>query len=221
MRTDHGAGVPDSTTFAQRLEELRREGANLLLVGETSPEAHAAASRRLLEGADEDHRHLFVFTEGADIATALPDDADPTRTRVVSQFAGGPRPTGWSADVPETVVQDSDPSALAGTVVEELNELQDDEMEASDMRLCLDSVTSLVRNNDSEDVFRTLHLITTRLRQVNGLGHYHLRIDRDEDYVRLLEPVFDAVVELRVTDGRAEQRWHLRDSEITSDWLAL
>lgn len=221
MRTDHGAGVPDSTTFAQRLEELKREGANLLLVGDTTREAHTAASQRLLEGPEADHRHVFVFAEGAGICTDLPDQADPETTRVVTQAAGGERASGWSADIPETVVEDPEPSALATATVETVNDLHDDDLDPGDLRVCFDSITSLVRDNDSEDVFRTLHLITTRVRQLKGLGHFHLQIDRDEDYVRLLEPVFDAVVELRVADGAPQQRWHLRDSEVTSDWIGL
>jgi hypothetical protein len=221
MRTDHGAGVPDSTTFAQRLEELKREGANLLLVGDTSRGAHTAASRRLLEGAEDGHRYVFVFAEGADLCTSLPDHADPATTRVVVQAADGPGASGWTADLEEVRVEEADPSALASATVETVDALHDDAADPGDLRVCFDSITSLVRDNDSEDVFRTLHLVTTRVRQVKGLGHFHLRIDRDEDYVRLLEPVFDAVVELREAESGPEQRWHLRDSEVVSDWIEL
>jgi KaiC/GvpD/RAD55 family RecA-like ATPase len=213
---DHSVGVPDSTTFAQRLERLKREGANLLLVGDATPEAHAAASRRLLTGAERSHRHLFVFARGADVCTSLPAAADSGAARVVSQAPGE-----WSDDLPETVVDDPSPDALATAVVEELNALDDESVAPGDLRICFDSITSLVQGNDSEDVFRALHLVTSRVRQVRGLGHFHLRFGRDEDYVRLLEPVFDAIVELRVTDATPEQRWYLRDSEVTSDWISL
>jgi hypothetical protein len=43
--------------------------------------------------------------------------------------------------------------------------------------------------------------------------------------VRLLEPLFDAVVEVRRTeDGdeeRLEQRWHLRDRDAESGWIEI
>jgi hypothetical protein len=53
------------------------------------------------------------------------------------------------------------------------------------------------------------------------MGHFHLRVDHDSDHVRLLEPLFDAVVEVRRTDTGRQQRWHLRDKGLESDWLDI
>lgn len=220
MPTDYGAGLPGSTTFAQRLDELGREGANLLLVGDSSPEVHAAGSRRLLEGGDDSHRHLFVFTEGANACTSLPDGADPANTHVVRQPSEDSRLSGWPSGVSETVLDDPSPSALATGVVEAIDDLVADE-EGVELRLCFDSITSLVRDRDSEEAFRIMHLVTTHVRQVGGIGHYHLALARDDDHVRLLEPVFDAVVELRSGEAGPEQRWHFQDDEMTSDWVDL
>jgi hypothetical protein len=64
-------------------------------------------------------------------------------------------------------------------------------------------------------------MMTARIREENGMGHFHLRRSRDDEIVRLLDPLFDAVVEVRTTDGTVEQRWHLRDGDVTSDWIAV
>lgn len=225
MRTEHGGGVPESTTFAQALDELKREGSNLLLVGETTPEAHAAASRRLLGEESAARRRLFVFTKGADVGADLPADTDPGSTRVVSQRIDGgtATPHGWPDDVAETAVDPQMLTPLAMNVVGAIEDFDEEVggLEPAELRLCFDSVTSLLRDHQSENVFRLLHLVTSSVRTVNGMGHFHLLLDRDNDYVRLLEPMFDAVVELRVEDGTTQQRWHLRDREVTSEWMSL
>jgi hypothetical protein len=224
MPTDRGAGVPESTSFAQALEDLKREGSNLLLVGDTDGGAHAAASRRLIGDDSAPRRRLFVFTEGEGVCADLPAEVDPATTTVVTQASedGTATPEGWP-DVEERVVDSSLLGPLATEVVAAVDEIDEAAggLDPAQLRVCFDSVTSLARDHDSENVFRTLHLITSRVRQVNGMGHYHLRVDRDHDYVRLLEAVFDAVVEVRVDDGGVQQRWHLRDEEVTSDWIAL
>ncbi len=225
MRTEHGGGVPESTTFAQALDELKREGSNLLLVGDTDTDAHAAASRRLLGEESAARRRLFVFTKGADVCADLPGDTAPETTRVISQRTddGTAMPPNWSADLDEVVVSPEMLSPLAMNVVDAIETFDEETggLDPAQLRVCFDSITSLLRDHQSENVFRLLHLVTSSVRTVNGMGHFHLLLDRDNDYVRLLEPMFDAVVELRVDDGTIQQRWHLRDQEVTSDWMAL
>lgn len=225
MRSEHGGGVPESTTFAQALDEFKREGSTLLVVGETTTEAHAAASRRLMSEAEDPRRRLFVFTTGSDILQDVPSAADADRTKVVSQASGGvtATPDGWPDAIDETAVDDQMLSPLAMATIDAIEEFEEDfgEFEPAELRVCFDSVTQLLRDHQSENVFRMLHLVTTRVRQVNGIGHFHLRMERDTDPVRLLEPMFDAVVEMHLDDGTAQQRWHLRDREVTSEWMSL
>lgn len=225
MRSEHGAGVPESTTFAQTLAEMKREGSNLLIVGEATPGAHATASARLVGDGSSPRRRLFVFTRGADVCANLPEDVDPATTVVVSQATegGSATPMDLPAGMSEEVVESDMLAPLAMRVIAAIDEFEDetDGLEPAQLRLCFDSVTSLLRDHQSENVFRLLHLVTSRVRQVNGMGHFHLLLDRDSDYVRLLEPMFDAVIELRVDDDETQQRWHLRDREVTSDWVSL
>lgn len=225
MRTEHGGGVPESTTFAHTLAELKQAGSNLLLVGEATADAHAAASRRLLGDPAETRRRLFVFTRGADVRAELPADSDPSTERVISQRTqgGSALPSGWPPEIDERVVDADMLSPLAMEVIEAIEEFdqQTNGLEPAELRVCFDSITSLFRDHQSENVFRLLHVVTSRVRQVNGMGHFHLRLNRDSDYVRLLEPMYDAVIEIGVTDETAQQRWHLRDEGITSDWVDI
>lgn len=219
MRSEHGGGVSRGTTFAHALEELKRDGANLLVVGEATAGAHAAASDRLLGDADELRRKLFVFTTGTNVYAELPESAGEA-TRIVAQ-----RPTGsaeWPAGVDVTTVKPDMLSTLARATVDAVDRFENDadRLEPGELRLCFDSITSLLHDHQAENVFRLLHLVTSRVRQVNGMGHFHLQLPRDSDHVRVLEPMFDAVVEVR-DDEVPKQRWHLRDSEVESGWIAI
>ncbi len=222
MRTDHGSGVPDSATFAQTLSELKRTGSNLLLVGESRSAAHRTACRRLMGfDGDDARQRVYVLTRGAEGCAAVPESVPAGATYLVRHEDADP-PDPVAPTVEETVVDNDLLSALGTTVLETVDDIEaDTSLDPGELRLCLDSVRPLLQQHRSETVFRLLHMVTSRVRQSDGMGHFHLRLDHENDYVRLLEPLFDATVEVRVDDGSVEQRWHLRDSEVTSDWLEL
>ena len=111
-----------------------------------------------------------------------------------------------------------------GTAVEEIVESFEanaGDLSPAELRLCFDSVTPLVAGNDYRDVRRFLLGLTETVERVDGMAHYHLPADYDSETVETLEPLFDAVVEVRRDEGELEQRWHLRDPDITTDWLPL
>ena len=89
------------------------------------------------------------------------------------------------------------------------------------LRLCVGSLEPLLADHDAEDVFRLLHVVTTRINHTGGMGHYHLPVDREHDAVSLLEPLFDALLEVRTRRGVVEQRWHFRDRDASSPWLPV
>jgi hypothetical protein len=225
MRTEHRGGVPESTAFAQTLTELKQEGCDLLVVGTATRETHAAASQHLLGGTAEPRRRLFVFTADADVRMSPPADPDPDTVRAVIQGDETSLPSGWPTDtVVGTVDSEPEPLAPLATAVSDAIdgfEATAGGLDPAELRVCFDSVGSLFRSYDPENVFRVLHLVTSRVRQVNGMAHFHLRLARDAERVSLLEPMFDATVELRVRDGVDQQRWHLRNCEVTSEWMTV
>ncbi|MCU4740320.1 hypothetical protein OB955_02170 [Halobacteria archaeon AArc-m2/3/4] len=245
MGTELGGGVPKSATFAHALGTLKQQGSNILLVGSAS-EAHGATCLRLL-GETNDHDQsryrLFVVTEqpccshehghghGKTRADGDRPGDDPnehenedehTTTRIITRSADGPERTG-ELSPNESVVGTELLSPLGSEIIETVNEFDDVSggLEPSELRVCVDSLVPLLTEHNSENVFRLLHVLTLRIRQANGMGHFHLPIDADHDAVNLLEPLFDAVVEVRSRDGASEQRWHLRDQQTSSDWIQL
>lgn len=221
MGTDFG-GAPDSSTFARTLSDLKREGSNILLVGADSDVAHDSVCRRLLGTGDEETRdRLFVLTRDGTECVGVPAEVPEAGTVRVVRQAGAPPIEG--ADVPTATVDSEFLSPLGLDFLDVVDEIEAESegLEPAQLRVCFDSLRGLLERHRSETVFRLVHMMTARIREVNGMGHFHLPFERDSESVRLLNPLFDAVVEVRTAEGTVEQRWHLRDGEVTSDWLAV
>jgi hypothetical protein len=92
-------------------------------------------------------------------------------------------------------------------------------LDPAELRVCFDSLTPLV-DRDRERLFQFLDLLNGRIRRASGMGHMHLPMDRESELVHLLEPLFDAVIELRVKDNEPQQRWYLPDEDIQSGWIS-
>lgn len=250
MGTELGGSVPESATFTHALDTLKQEGSNILLVGSGATTAHKAACERLLGESDEPRYRLFVVTEqsqnshGVDQVCSHGHDHESERgtTRVIVRSADGhdhsdgdedghARELGKGNDhaseygpaVTESVVGTELLSVLGTEVIDTVSAFDEDAggLEPSELRVCVDSLAPLLVDHRSENVFRLLHVMTSWVRQVNGMGHFHLPVATDHDAVNLLEPLFDAIVEVRTQDASSEQRWHLRDQRTTSDWISL
>jgi len=225
MRTDHGGGVPESTAFAQTLSSLKQEGSNILLVGETSGAAHRAACQRLLGDGEEPRRRLYVYaagSEGCGFAPAVPRADDAARIVAQSTDDGDAAHPGAPDAIERTVVGNQLLASLGAEVIDAVAAYEaEHDMDPAELRLCFDAVTPLLREHKSENVFRLLHMVTSRVREVDGMGHFHLPLSRDSDYVHLLEPLFDAIVAVRDGDDGLEQRWDLMDGGTDTGWLDL
>ena len=69
--------------------------------------------------------------------------------------------------------------------------------EAEEIAVCFNSVTSLLQYADLQRAFRFLHVVTGRVKTVDGVGYY--RIDpeaHDQQTLATLKGLFDAIVEV-------------------------
>lgn len=210
--------------ITQALAAMKRRGSNVLLVGTSSSHAHHGACRRLLgEETPTPRKRLFVFTDrDARVDERLPD-ADPSSAQVVdcaNLTRSAAAVTGTTTVGRTRSASLSDLPDLGDEVEAAIDDLGDG-LESAQLRVCVDSLRPMLEEHEERDVFRFLHAMTGDVRRVDGMGHYHFPVAYDDHRVRLLEPLFDAVVELRATAGGVQQRWHLRDPEVDSDWLDL
>lgn len=214
--------------FTQRLSKLKREGCNILLVG---TEALSEGCVRLLgESEARPRRRLFVTTDAGSASVRAKLDSTgahgsrnsavvvdwDANTRSASAHGSGGR------DVRvETVEGDF---KTLGTTIESVVDEFDEEaggLAPSELRLCFDSLTPLVAEHELRSVSRFLLGLTEIVERADGMAHYHLPADYDDATVEMLAPLFDAVVEVRHAEESVQQRWHLSDPDITTDWLTL
>ncbi|RQH03128.1 DUF7504 family protein [Natrarchaeobius oligotrophus] len=217
MESKSGNMGVERATFAQTLDTLKREGSNLLLVGSGTADAHTAACHRLCGESAGASRYRVVVTE--DASQRAHNDCPASEPTVTIEFPVDDRTTEGETSGDERTSL----GRLGLEIIETIDEFDTDAggLEPSELRVCVDSLVSLLQNYDTEEVFRLLHVTTSRIDQSRGMGHYHLAVSRDHEAVSLLEPMFDAVVELRTRDGVHEQQWHLRDRDAKTDWVHL
>lgn len=222
MESDSEVGQAGDATFAQTLAELKREGSNILLVGDVEPAGRGPSCRRLLGDGTADERYrLFVLTAdaGHEVSNETIADEAAERSVVLLHTGDGTDSVPAGASVSTTTML----GMLGTKVVETINGFEADAggLDPAALRVCVDSVDELLTGRREENVFRLLHVLTTRVRRANGMGHYHFPVERDHDAVRLFEPLFDAVVEVRNGGDDVEHRWHLRGGDAESDWVTI
>lgn len=219
----NGDGPGDVSRFRRELTRLRQDGAALLVVGD-AVDAHRGFCHQVLL-RETVSRRVFVDTD----ATTGYRPGSP-----------GHRPTGdadafirFQADTRSATAASPSPQDDApGTAVSTLYDLGTELSaaiteaaaavdEAAAFRLCVDSLLPLVDATDDRQVFRLLHPVLAESRRASAMAHVHLPVERSDRLVGLYRALFDAVVELRVRDGLADQRWHLADADVTTEWLPI
>jgi len=232
----------DAEAFSNELAALKRDGCNVLVVSDRA--GRDAACERLLGAPELDRRHVFLATN-TDASTVLdrhsPRRTDPSTLRVVdatpatgarSAAAAStgasdlPSPTGrgeWYGRVDDP----TDFAALTTAVTDALDRVAADADSPGEVRLCVDALDSLfdaVRpgGGSEERLFRFLHLLTSAVRDVDGMGHFHVSPDVDDELLGTVEPLFGATLTVDANgDGPVRQRWRLHDSDRVTDWFAF
>jgi len=212
-----GTNSAGTGTFAQTLAALKRSGCGLLVVG-AAPDTGVGVCRRLLGDAVADPRRRVVVLAGGTpgVAERLPEsdpESDTGTLRVVdrreptrSAAAASARPFGLDVGSLETDVE----RAIA--------ELEPDGgFGRAELRVCLDSAGAFLDANGTESTRRLLAGLCENVRDHDGMFHAHLPLPYGNETARTLAGPFDAVVELRP----GEQRWHVPDEGISTDWLSV
>lgn len=213
----------DPMRFRRELTRLKQDGASFLVVGDAVV-AHRGFCHQVLDRASVTRR-VFVDTDGTSCyRPGQPADRPGRSTDAHIRYRAETR----SASAVPTPTGDE----AMGTHVSTLRELGErlsaaitgaagDVDEPATLRLCVDSLLPLVDATDDEQVFRLLHTVLAESREANAMAHVHLPVERSDWLASLFPPLFDAVVELRMRDGLADQRWHVDHADITTSWLPI
>ena len=215
------------------LSALKQRGSALLIVGSVPADSYIRACSWLLgDDAAGPRRHLFVTTD-ADLPR-VGDRFTPELNRLRRATTEW---ITWSSCVrraheTQSVdrerlhsrrAPDGNLPMLGARISEAIRDIDDSAngLAPAELRLCLDSLESLVSEFDRESVFRFLHILIGRLRSVRGMGHFHLPVERESEVVSVFAELFDATVELRLGGDGLQQRWHLHEADLTSNWLSV
>ncbi|WP_135805483.1 DUF7504 family protein [Halorussus marinus] len=226
MGGEQRTGEAELGRFRRRLLELKREGCNVLVVGDAGG---ASACRRLLGDSSAGPRYRVFVAADADRSSARDrlDAIDEDRTRdaaaVVVWRPGGRDAAGGSSASADSLdrdvtVESADLRALGAAVAETVEALASgaERRSPARLRLCFDSLAPVVDGHGVRDARRFLLGVTETVERVDGMGHYHLpgRYDRDA-----LAALFDGTVEVRRARDGVEQRW--RVDGMDTGWIRL
>ncbi|MGM0591722.1 MAG: DUF7504 family protein [Halobacteriota archaeon] len=222
----------DAVSFAHALDILKEQGSSLLVVGSVPTEMYTRASKQMLGAPDASppRRRLLVMPEGE--RHRAPERLErtgpnaPNFARVITheasaRSAAASQTASVSSQLQITSV-DGTLSQLGIAISDAISEFDTlaGGLEPAELRFAFDCLPTLLAEYNEEAVFRFLHIITTQVRLVRGMGHFWLPQELNGEMTRSLRPLFDAVIELRIDDGVLKQRWHFRDTDLVSDWLA-
>lgn len=220
--------------FDRALADLKESGSSLLVVGTVPDEAFGRVTESLLGDPTEGpRRRLFVTTEDSipDIRARIPDTSvlstrQGVRAITISETArsAAAASSGAGTDaIPITRVDADEIDGLAQEILDKIDEF--DRLAAglqpAELRVSVQPLSTLIDTHGQEAVFRMVHLLNHIVREKKGMAHYHLPVERESGVVKMFSPLFDAIIELRLSGGTLQQRWHLQDPEITSDWVEV
>ncbi|WP_049972178.1 DUF7504 family protein [Haladaptatus cibarius] len=220
-----GGRNEDDCDFDIALQALKRQGCTLLVTGAVPEYVTAQATQRLLGDPHRDRKRLLVFT---DASLKHVERSLPPNVRRSDESIEIIESTGDDRSIPPE-------SQFIGTSDCEVGRLQDelahaishfdtvaDGLDPAELRVCIDSLESILEANDRPETIRFLRGTSALVRGVRGIQHVHLPVSDESPVVTELSPLFDARIELRKRDTLvAEQRWHVPGHDITTTWSQL
>lgn len=233
----------DLTEFFGLLNELKRSGCTLLVVGDAPRHAFTRASAQLLGERDAVRYRLVAATDATieSVVERLPNPDEAPRPLAemthVLNHAGAPRSVTASpdpdgpptlADVPETRIADPQLTGLKSALVEGIEEFARDSgsLEPADLRVGVDSLKPLIGFYGAGVVRRCFRTVSHHATEHDAMAHYVLPEPYGDDDVQTLVHDVDAVIELRAVNPDefghdAQQRWHVPSHDVSTDWTPL
>lgn len=213
-------GMATSDTFAEELATLKREGSMLLTTGAGEGPLRAACRRLTGDDISNPRKRLFVLTGTVGVEHPAAGASEKgrtiryqTSTRSVASASAGP-----AAPIARTVTGGLDD--LYTEVSEEVEQvgMTAGGFDPAELRICIDSLDDLMAKHGRQEAFGFLHEVGELVRRESAMCHVHLPAKMNDEVTGLVGPLFDAVIEVR---PGPQQRWHLRDPDLTTDWLSL
>lgn len=217
---DPEESTEDREELSRRLQQIKHDGCNVLVTASTGGPAVDRTTARLLGSPQEERCRILVMIRDNVPALSVKFPAGVSilddRTHLVDyreEFDGDePPPTGSDDPLPQ----------LRGEIENRLSDcVSGRDLEPAEFRLGVDSLGPLLDHYPTSTVTEFVGDVTAAVREVRGMGHFH--VDMDDERARELPfaSAFDARIELRQVEARpAKHRVHLPEYG-TSPWMLV
>jgi Halobacterial output domain 1 len=215
-------------TIRSELAHLRENGGNILVIGDVPGDVFNAERSYLMNDPDSTRYDLFALLDRS--PTALHRQATPAQplpgTVEIVDYQAAVRSTAAATTSPQKNAQITPISgtladlqtALIHAVAMQEEYVRDDR--SIGVQLYLDTLQP-VMEAATTDIATFLTPICRAVRGVEGLGYYTLPQERDSLPMDKIGSVFDATIELRVSERGPEQRWTLPKTGYTTEWFPI
>ena len=171
-------------------------GTNILLSGPPLAGKRWSAMETLAVGAGRDEGTIVVSTR--DSAPVVDDDTAVAVVDAITQHIGRSTDT----EMTKYAASPRDMSDIGVTFSEFIQSFYT-EQQREHTRVLVDSLTTLLLYSNLQTVFRFLHVFTSRVGSVDGLGLYTVdSTAHDGETLSTLEQLFDATIDINA-DGTA------------------
>lgn len=213
-RTEPSAGI------GSELAALKTDGCSLLVTGAVPQEVTYHATR-VLFGTDRERRErLLACTDlepDADHYLRTGYGTDPTMVSA-EEFQRSTAAGGSRAAVSIDSFLDRFQSRLSETIIDASERRGG--LDPAQLRLGVLTFRPIVERFESPDTRRFVRVVTDLVDGADGMVHFHLPVEDEDDLVRTYADLFDARIELRKRDRTLpEHRFHL--STGTTEWWPL
>lgn len=226
---------PSSEEFTTELRRLKRRGCCLLVTGSVNERVRAVQSRHLFGDAGAPRQRVLTLTDATPVGVTqyLPAGIEPEQPSVTVLDHTDAVRGGSTADTssarpapsPSPSVSGSTTAltGLGATLYDALSAvLPRHRLAASELRVGVATLDALMTVDGLTSTQAFVRAMRTDMQAVRGMGHVHLSGSLDADTRAVLRSVVDIHLELRESQPSVtEQRWHLLEANITSDWLSV
>ncbi|MFB6187162.1 MAG: hypothetical protein ABEI86_09895 [Halobacteriaceae archaeon] len=229
-----------SEKLSDELQTLKRTGANLLVVSAEPDEGQICS--QLLGDKERTRRCLFVPTTigvndildrylnqqqtkeffgiiNINTNSSFRTSSDPEKQILNMSFPNAEIDSDqpWYTEIQEM----TDLPAIIEAVQAHLEFFQQQKPNSSEVRFCLESIDPYVDALNEEALFRFLFLLTASIRNINGIGHHHVSTAVPYQTRKLIQPLYDATIEVKREADHLQQRWQLHEANIETHWMPV
>lgn len=191
-----------------------RPGTNLLILGPPMTGKAGLALQLMSEGGTDSS--VIVTTQSS--ANELLDGYGDTLGHSVGVVDTVSQQRGADVEDARHVKYVSSPRDLTSIGIKFSELLEDID---GDVKVYVESVSTLLMHMDVQTVFRFLHVFTGQVKDVDGVGLFVINSESHSDQdVSKLKQLFDGIIHLRETDGGVEARVEGITTEPTN-WTPL